>query len=168
PWSTEYREAEEIPLPYGTDPSDPDSVPTLVHGLYQLTEAEPPVHLSTVHRRLRRWWQRERIGSRIKTHILAAIDQSPIKIDSDVPYLDTIRDDQGRTPTAENQRTAEEVHVLELALAIEHVVRDAGSASYDEVMTSVRSIFGWGARRGTIEYRLQEATEVVVQDGRVE
>ena len=48
------------------------------------------------------------------------------------------------------------------------MVRDAGSASYDEVMTSVRSIFGWGARRGTIEYRLQEATEVVVQDGRVE
>src|SRR5699024_7847862 len=50
PWSTEYREAEEIPLPYGTDPSDPDSVPTLVHGLYQLTKAEQPVHLNTVHR----------------------------------------------------------------------------------------------------------------------
>lgn len=168
PWSTEYREAEEIPLPYGTDPSDPDSVPTLVHGLYQLTKAEQPVHLNTVHRRLRGWWQRERIGSRIKTHILEAIDQSPIKIDGDFLYLDTIRVDEVRTPTADNQRTAEEVHVLELALAIEHVVRDAGSASYDEVMTAVRSVFGWGARRGIIEYRLQEATEVAVQDGRVE
>src|SRR5699024_7742934 len=95
-------------------------------------------------------------------------DRSPLKIDGNCLYLDTIRVDEVRTPTAENQRTAEEVHVLELALAIEHVVRDAGSASYDEVMTSVRSVFGWGARRGTIEYRLQEATEVAVQDGRVE
>lgn len=168
-WTTEYREAPRVNLPWSTDPADTDSVPVIAHGLTALARAEGPVHMNIVRDRVRDWWHLGSVGSRVKRNIELAIrEHSGIRKDGDFLYLNELQVRGVRGPSQTTRRKADEVHLDELALAVEHAVKDSGSTTRDELVKRVRSVFGWQRTGEHIARRVDEAIERAIELERVD
>ncbi|MFC7375411.1 DUF3320 domain-containing protein [Brachybacterium sp. GCM10030268] len=164
-WVRPYRPADRVTLPWGADAGSPDSVPLIRDALVHLVGAEGPVHVKVVHARLRDWWGIAQIGRRIKQNIEDAIDSSAITYSGDFMYIGELTVDHVRAPSEGTARMVDHVHPLELAMAVQLVVRDAGFADPDEVMRQVSRIFGWSRTGGQIASALREAIKTAVAEG---
>jgi hypothetical protein len=70
-----------------------------------------------------------------------------------------------RTPTQTCERTAEQVHDHELALALVGLVCDARSISQDELTTRVARLYGWTQSTPDITGRVEALVTDLRRDG---
>ncbi|WP_084079264.1 DUF4011 domain-containing protein [Demequina sp. NBRC 110057] len=166
-WVSEYETSRPHRLPHWVDPGDPDDYLYLVDGLTSLAEVEGPIHLEVALERLRDWWSIGRVSARMRSNIVSAIGYSDLSFEDD--FLD-IADREVRAVRARgaiSTRKAEHVHLDELGLAVHMLVRDAGGAPRDEVVTTVARVFGWARTSAAMERRISDAVDAVVHAGLV-
>jgi hypothetical protein len=167
-WTTDYVAAADQDLPYWVDPGESGNHLHMVGPLTSLAEVEGPVHIDVVHERLRTWWAIGRVGSNIRRNVDLAIAQAPVTREGDFIDLPNRTIDRVRTPGNEvAARKVDHVHIGEIGLAIEFLVRDVGAAERTEVVQQVARVFGWGRTGALVDRRINEAFDRVVTSGRL-
>lgn len=165
PWTSEYVKAQPVPLLYWVDPGEPGNDLHMIEGITAVAEAEGPVHMDVVFERLRSWWAVGRVSSRMRENVERAISRSSLTRDGDFIDIDGRVVAEVRTPNDEADRKVEQIHIEELALAAQFLVRDAGGASRAEVVQQVARLFGWGRTGPNVDRRVSEAVEVLLDRG---
>ena len=167
-WTTDYVVATRKALPYWVDPGESGNHLHMVDPLAALVEAEGPVHIEVVHERVRAWWDIGRVGANIRRNIDLAIGQAPVIREGDFIDQPNRTIDRVRTPGRHGViRKSDHVHVSEIALAVELLVRDVGAAERTEIVQQVARVFGWARTGALVDRRINEAMERVVASGRV-
>jgi hypothetical protein len=167
-WTTEYVFAGHQKLPYWVDPGESGNHLHMVDPISALVQVEGPVHIEVIHERVRGWWNIGRVGANIRRNIDLAIQQAPVIRDSDFVDQANRTLDRVRTPGRHLVvRKAEHIHLDEIALAVELLVRDVGAADRSEVVQQVARIFGWARTGALVDRRVNDAVDRTVTSGRV-
>jgi REase_MTES_1575/Protein of unknown function (DUF4011)/AAA domain/Protein of unknown function (DUF3320) len=153
-WAIPYVTAAVPPLPHWVDPADPGSQFTMTDGVRAVVDTEAPVHIGVLHERLRDAWNIGRIGTRIRDNIDAAIRLADVIREGDFLTLADARRPAVRTPTRACERSIEQVHDRELALALVGFVRDAAGLSRSQLTARVAELYGWAGGRPDITSRM--------------
>jgi REase_MTES_1575/Protein of unknown function (DUF4011)/AAA domain/Protein of unknown function (DUF3320) len=153
-WAVPYVTATVPPLPPWVDPADPGSQFMMTDGVRAVVGTEAPVHVSIVHERLRDAWDTEAAGTRIRDNIDAAIRLADVVRDGEFVTLAGAPRPAVRTPVPACERTIEQVHDRELALALVNLVRDAAGISRSELTTRVAHLYGWTGHEPDITGRM--------------
>ena len=153
-WAVPYVTATVPPLPHWVDPADPGSQFTMTDGVRAVAGTEAPVHISILHERLRGAWNIGPAETRSRDNIEAAIGLANVIHDGDFVTLADAPRPVVRTPVPACERTIEQVHDRELALALVNLVRDAAGISRSELTTRVARLYGWAGHEPDITSRL--------------
>jgi len=156
-WAVPYVTATVPPLPHWIDPADPGSQFTMTDGVRAVVSTEAPVHVSVVHKRLRDAWNIGPSGptaTRIRDNIDAAIGLAGVIREGEFITLADAPRPLVRTPVPACERTIEQVHDRELALALVNLVRDAAGISRSELTTRVAHLYGWTGHEPDITGRM--------------
>ncbi|MHA7190515.1 DUF4011 domain-containing protein [Arthrobacter sp. MDT2-16] len=166
-WTTPYEPAPTQTLPYWVEPGEPGSHLHMVDAIETLTEHEAPVHLEVAYERLRDWWNVGRIGVNIRANIGLAISRAQVARDGDFLLIPGRNVPSVRTPTRQVARKVEQVHLDELATAAVLTIRDVGAVSRPQVVQGVARLFGWTRTGPTVDRRINEALNELINDGQV-
>lgn len=167
-WTSDYVVAAHQRLPYWVDPGESGNHLHMVDPVTALVETEGPVHLDLIHERIRGWWNIGRVGSNIRRNIDLAIQQAPVIREGDFVDQPNRILDRVRTPGQHLvQRKAEHVHLEEIALAVELLVRDVGAAERSEVVQQVARIFGWARTGALVDRRINDAVDRAAAANRI-
>lgn len=143
----------------------------MVDAIERIVISEAPVHISTLHERLRNAWDIGRVGPRIRENIDQAIRRSKMIRDGDFVMTPELHADLQpvtvRTPTQNCQRDIQQIHDKELAEALRGLTRDAGGISQDDLTAAVAKIYGWNRRGSDISARLNSLIEDLLQKGQL-
>ena len=153
-WAVPYVTATVPPLPHWVDPADPGSQFTMTDGVSAVVSTEAPVHVSVLHERLRDAWNIEPTGTHIRDNIDAAIRLADVIREGEFVTLADPPRLVVRTPVPACERTIEQVHDRELALALVNLVRDAAGISRSELTTRVAHLYGWTGHEPDITSRM--------------
>lgn len=167
-WTSDYITAPRKPLPYWVDPGESGNHLHMVEPLTALVEAEGPVHIELVHERIRAWWDIGRVGANIRRNIDLAIAQAPVVREGD--FVDQADRPIGRVRRPGPNgliRKSDHIHIDEIALAVELLVRDVGAAARAEVVQQVARVFGWARTGALVDRRINDAIDRVVAAGRL-
>ena len=166
-WTTDYTVASRKALPHWVDPGESGNHLHMIDPLTALAEAEGPVHVEVIHERVRAWWNIGRVGSNIRRNIDLAIAQAPVTREGDFVDRPNRTIDRVRTPGQHGVvRKGEHIHIDEIALAVELLVRDVGAAGRSEIVQQVARIFGWARTGALVDRRINEAVDRTVATGR--
>src|SRR5579864_1578672 len=127
-----------------------------------------PAHQELVLRRVREAWGVQRAGTRIRAAFDLAIQRlcrirTVLRDEAGFLSIEGSRPESVRIATGDlkSNRDVVEVPQIELAQAVDLLVRDAGSITEDELTTRVARLFGW-SRRGP---DIAKALGIVVKAG---
>jgi Protein of unknown function (DUF3320) len=143
-------------LPHWADPADPGSQFTMTDGIRAVVGTEAPVHIGVLHERLRDAWHIGRIGTRIRDNMDAAVRLADVIQDGEFLTLADAPRPAVRTPVPACERTVDQVHDDELALALVSFIRDAGGISRSELTARIARLYGWAGRGPDITSRMGE------------
>jgi hypothetical protein len=138
-----------------------------VAGLTQIAEVEGPVHIDLVLERAREWWGLGRVSARVRDNVLRAIRRTGLTFNDDFLDVEGRPVRAVRVSSGNASRKAEHVHIDELGLAAELLVRDAGGAARAEVVTGVSRAFGWKRTSSGSEVRISMAIDSAIAGGRL-
>jgi hypothetical protein len=119
-----------------------------------VVSAEAPVHVSVLRERLRDAWNIVPTGTRIRDNIDAAIGLAGVIREGEFVTLADAPRPVVRTPVPACERTIEQVHDRELALALVNLVRDAAGISRSELTARVAHLYGWTGHEPDIMGRM--------------
>ena len=163
-WATPYVTAAVPALPHWADPADPGSQFTMTDGIRAVVGTEAPVHIGVLHERLRAAWHIGPIGTRIRDNMDAAVRLADVIQDGEFLTLAGAPRPAVRTPVPACERTVDQVHDDELALALISFIRDAGDISRSELTAQIARLYGWAGhepditgRMGPLIYRLRRS-----------
>jgi hypothetical protein len=125
----------------------------MTDGVRAVVSTEAPVHVSVLHERLRDAWNIEPTETRIRHNIDAAIGLADVIREGEFVTVADPPRPVVRTPVAACERTIEQVHDRELALALVNLVRDAAGISRGELTTRVAHLYGWTGHEPDITRR---------------
>lgn len=166
-WTTPYPLAPARKLPRWVDPGEAGSHLHMVDSIQTLVEHESPLHLDVAYERLRDWWNVGRIGANIRGNINLAVQRAQVIRDGDFLMIPGSDVTSVRTPTGMVARKVEQVHLEELAIATVLTIRDVGAINRSEVVQGIARVFGWTRTGATVERRINEAIDRLVNDGNV-
>jgi hypothetical protein len=141
-------------LPHWIDPADPGSQFTMTDGIRAVVGTEAPVHIGVLYERLRAAWHIGRIGTRIRDNLDAAVGLADVIRDGEFLTLADAPRPAVRTPVPACERTIDQVHDDELALALVSFIRDAGGISRSELTARIARLYGWAGREPDITGRM--------------
>lgn len=167
-WTTEYAIAPRKALPYWVDPGEAGNHLHMIEPLTALVDTEGPVHVDVIHERIRDWWDIGRVGSNIRRNIDLAIGQAAVIREGDFVDRPGRTVDRVRTPGRHGvTRKCDHIHIDEIALAVELLVRDVGAAERAEVVQQVARVFGWARTGALVDRRINVAVDRVIATGRL-
>ena len=168
PWTRPYMEASVPPLPRWTDLSGEDAFWDMVNGVEAIAREEGPVHIDIVFQRLRDAWNIGRVGARIRFNVEGAIRLANVVYDKDFLDIPVRMDTPVRVPGDDGagMRTAGQISEAELSNAMTHLLRDGGTVTREELMTTTARLFGWNRRGQDITARLDHVLQQMHRDGR--
>lgn len=167
-WTSDYAIAPRNALPYWVEPGEPGNHLHMVDPLTALVETEGPVHIELIHERVRDWWGIGRVGANIRRNIDLAISQAPVTREGDFVDQPGRPINRVRTPGQHGVvRKGEHIHIDEIALAVELLVRDVGAAERSEIVQQIARIFGWARTGALVDRRINEAVNRTVATGRI-
>lgn len=164
-WTTEYQVAPPKRLPYWVDAFEAANHWHLREPLTALVDVEGPVHLDVVFERIRAWWDIGQVSARLRTNVERAAKEARILRDGDFLDLPGRPIDKVRTPTRYMTRKVKQVHIGELELAAQLLLRDAGAADRSELVVGVARIFGWARTGALVDQRINEAIDQLLSGG---
>jgi hypothetical protein len=153
-WATPYVTAAVPALPHWVDPADPGSQFTMTDGIRAVVGTEAPVHIGVLHERLRAAWHIGPIGTRIRDNMDAAVRLADVIQDGEFLTLAGAPRPAVRTPVPACERTVDQVHDDELALALVSFIRDAGGISRSGLTARIARLYGWAGHEPDITGRL--------------
>ena len=153
-WATPYVTAAVPALPHWVDPADPGSQFTMTDGIRAVVGTEAPVHIGVLYERLRAAWHIGRIGTRIRDNMDAAVGLADVIREGEFLTLADPPRRAVRTPVPACERTVDQVHDDELALALVSFIRDAGGISRSELTVRIARLYGWAAHEPDITGRM--------------
>ena len=153
-WATPYVTAVVPALPHWADPADPGSQFTMTDGIRAVVGTEAPVHIGVLYERLRAAWHIGRIGTRIRDNMDAAVRLADVIQDGEFLTLADAPRPAVRTPVPACERTVDQVHDDELALALVSFIRDAGGISRSELTARIARLYGWAGQEPDITGRM--------------
>jgi hypothetical protein len=153
-WASPYVTAAVPALPNWADPADPGSQFTMTDGIRAVVGVEAPVHIGVLYERLRAGWHIGRIGTSIRDNMDAAVRLADVILDGEFLTLADAPRTAVRTPVPACERTVDQVHDDELALALVSFVRDAGGISRNELTARLARLYGWAERGPDIAGRM--------------
>ena len=153
-WATPYVTAVVPALPHWADPADPGSQFTMTDGIRAVVGTEAPVHIGVLYERLRAAWHIGRIGTRIRDNMDAAVRLADVIQDGEFLTLADATRPAVRTPVPACERTVDQVHDDELALALVSFIRDAGGISRSELTARIARLYGWAGQEPDITGRM--------------
>jgi len=153
-WAMPYVTAAVPALPHWIDPADPGSQFAMADGIRAVVGTEAPVHIGVVYERLRAAWHIGRIGTRVRNNLDAAVGLADVIRDGEFLTLADAPRPAVRTPVPACERTVDQVHDDELALALVSFIRDAGGISRSELTTRIARLYGWPGREPDITGRM--------------
>jgi hypothetical protein len=167
-WTSDYVIGSRKTLPYWVDPGESGNHLHMVEPITALVEVEGPVHIEVIHERVRDWWGIGRVGSNIRRNIDLAISQALVIREGDFVDKPGRPIDRVRTPgPAGVARKADHIHIDEIALAVQLLIRDVGAADRSEIVQQIARVFGWARNGALVDRRISEAVARVVATGRV-
>ena len=149
-----YVTAAVPALPHWIDPADPGSQFAMADGIRAVVSVEAPVHISVLYERLSAGWHIGPIGARVRDNIDAAVGLADVIRDGEFLTLADAPRPAVRTPVPACERTVDQVHDDELALALVSFVRDAGGISRGELTARIARVYGWAGRGPDITGRM--------------
>ena len=164
PWVVAYQVAAVTPPPYSRHPADPGERPQLREALMTLIQAEAPVHADLLARRVASLWGynlTERVRTAVRSILNGLARSGDIQLRGE--FVWTGDQCKVRVPAPDRPETVREiVHVPpeELALAMRQLVTDVRTVSKEDLLTRVRSLFGF-QRTGS---RIRSVLEAVLDD----
>ncbi|MFC8797596.1 DUF3320 domain-containing protein [Promicromonospora sp. NPDC057138] len=164
-WTTEYQVAPPKRLPYWVDAFEAADHWHLREPLTALVDVEGPVHLDVVFERIRAWWDIGRVSARLRTNIKRAARETHTLLDGDFLDVPGRPIDKVRTPTRHMTRKVEHVHIGELTLAAQLLLRDAGAADRSGLVVGVARIFGWTRTGALVDQRINGAIDQLLSGG---
>jgi len=170
-WAARYRKARFEPDSYYYL-HEPEVEPELREFFRKVLEVEAPVHREVLYRRAADEWGNQRIGSRIRANLEAAVD-TLLERDPDV-LLDgdflTLRGREvvPRSPGDGVQRGIAEVSPEERRRALLGVIEEAPGISLDDLLREVASFFGWQRLGPDIRRTLTDDVHGLAAQGAVE
>ncbi len=174
-WTSAYVVAELEVAETWIELHEASARPQLQRLIRQVVEEEGPVTDRLALDRVRRAWGLKRAGGRVQEAFDQAVRQlvarALVERDGDALRMPGASLEAVRVPGADEatRRGAEDVPLVELALAITHATRAArGSADVDALTMQVAKLFGWTRRGGAIQERLDAALELAASRGQVE
>lgn len=140
----------------------------------EVVGVEGPAHQDLVLGRIREAWGVQRAGVRIRKAFDAAIrslcrraslvrDKAGFLSIND-HLLETVR---SATEDPKSCRDVQEIPTAELGLAMDMLVRDARSITWDELTTRVARLFGWNRRGPDIGKALDTVLQARIRGGAV-
>jgi hypothetical protein len=157
-----YGEPHEVPLPI------------LVGGIEQIVAAEGPIHQELLLRRLAEVLHVGRIGSRIKSHLDAAVALAIRgKVVSRVEKVFLVAPESFigvRVPGSDDRTNRVIGHVasIERQAAIRQLVRDSHRVGQDELRVAFGRIFGWRRIGADIEAAFEMDLRSLVKAGHLQ
>jgi hypothetical protein len=153
-WATPYVTAAVTALPNWADPADPGSQITMTDGIRAVVGVEAPVHIGVLYERLSAGWHIGPIGTRVRDNIDAAVGLADVIRDGEFLTLADAPRPVVRTPVPACERSVDQVHDDELALALVSFIRDAGGISRSELTARLARLYGWAGRGPDITSRM--------------
>ena len=153
-WATPYVTAAVPGLPHWVDPADPGSQFTMTDGIHAVVGTEAPVHIGVLYERLRAAWHIGRIGTRIRDNMDAAVGLADVIREGEFLTLADPPRPAVRTPVPGCERTVDQVHDDELALALVSFIRDVGGISRSELTARIARLYGWAGQEPDITGRM--------------
>ncbi len=180
-WTTPYEVASIEVAETWIELHEASARPQLQRLIREVVDAEGPVTDRLALDRVRRAWGLKRAGGRVQEAFDQAVRQllarSLVERDGDALRAPGTSLDAVRVPGDDEatRRGAEDVPLVELALAIAQAARSVGApADVDALTMQVAKLFGWTRRGGAIQERLDQALalatergDVIVEGGRV-
>lgn len=174
-WTEPYRAAEFEAAETWIELHEQSARPQLQRLIRQVVDEEGPVTERLALDRVRRAWGLRRAGGRVQE----AFDQSVrqllarllVERDEDALRTPGSKLSTVRVPTDDEstRRGAEDVPLVELALALTRAAASARSAvDEDELTMLVAKLFGWTRRGGAIQERLDAALELATSRSWIE
>jgi len=163
-WVVPYHRVVSLNIPSWIDLSEPSSRYRLTDPIKAIVSAEGPIHIELIHQRIRENTNTNRIGSKIKSNIGAAIRRAELIREGE--FVRTL--DQGatvRSPSDECSRPIDHVHDAELCSAIYNLARDAGGITEKDLATATARIFGWSRTGSDITSRLTRLISLLKHKG---
>jgi hypothetical protein len=174
-WTEPYVVAELEPAETWIELHEASARPQLQRMIRAVVEGEGPVTERLALDRVRRAWGLRRAGGRVQEAFDQAVRQlvarTLVERDGDALQAPGTVLEVVRTPTDDEatRRGAEDVPLVELALAIERALRAlGGAADVDDLTMRVAKLLGWTRRGGAIQDRLDAALRRAVERGAIE
>jgi hypothetical protein len=171
-WTAPYPVAQLEPADSWIELHEPSARPHLQRMLREVVEAEGPVTERLALDRIRRTWGLRRAGGRVQEAFDQAVRQlvSRSLVERDADALRVPGRELGlvRVPDGDDEATrrgAEDVPLVELALALREAATALGAVEVDDLTMRVAKLFGWTRRGGAIQERLDAALDLAVQRG---
>jgi hypothetical protein len=146
--------------------------PQLQRLIREVVDVEGPVTERLALDRVRRAWGLRRAGGRVQEAFDQAVRQlvarGLLERHGDALVEPGSRIEQVRVPTEdeETRRGAEDVPLVELALAMRRAVEQlGGEAAVDDLTMRVARLLGWTRRGGAIQERLDAALQLAADRG---
>jgi very-short-patch-repair endonuclease len=163
-WTVPYTMAAQPPRRYRYQPGDADALTDLIQYAGHVVSVEAPLHVDTLHTRLREHWGTGGIGSRARSNVeralaLARVSGMKVKLDREgfirVDGADSVNVRRPIDPS--DPRKAGAIPPEEFDEALRLVVADAIVITEEELMVAVRNVFGWARRGPDIQTALQRS-----------
>lgn len=171
-WVVTYEVCRPLAPPtYGMQFHDSGAQPILKRMLFQIVEAEGPVHKDVVASRLAQAWGLERVGERMFHAVTAAwrslSRENQVRIQG--TFLWPCREAfhiTVRQPTQGDDQSRRSIHEIppeEIILAMKNLVRDSLSIEPDKLFVYVARIFGFERAGNHIHKALENALKELVE-----
>jgi hypothetical protein len=148
--------------------------PELGQMIVEVVRIEGPAHQELVLRRVREAWGVQRAGTRIRAafdSVVKSLSRRGSVSKDRAGFLSTdglpVEVVRSATDDPRSLRGVDEIPSAELGLAVEMLVKDARSISWDELTIRVARLFGWSRRGPDIANALDIAISVHLQGGTV-
>lgn len=172
-WTSPYEAAQLEVSETWIELHEASARPQLQRLVRQVVEVEAPITERLVLDRVRRAWGLRRAGGRVQEAFEQSLRQllarGLVERNADALLPQGGGEIRVRVPHGDDEATrrgAEDVPLVELALALRHAVAACGgSAAEDELTMSVAKVFGWTRRGGAIQTRLDAAVAHAVMQG---
>ncbi len=172
-WTVTYVTAQLTPADSWIELHEPSARPHLQRMLREVVEVEGPVTDRLALDRIRRVWGLKRAGGRVQEAFEQAVRQlvsrSLVERDADALKAPGSELAVVRTPGEDEstRRGAEDVPLVELALALREGARSLVDVGVDDLTMRVAKLLGWTRRGGAIQERLDAALALAVQRGEI-
>jgi hypothetical protein len=165
-WALPYERAVVGALPASARADDDVARALLIRAVEAVAQAEGPVHLAVLTRRIREAWGISRLTQGVRTAIDTAIRSAGVLFDGTFVTATDAPIPAVRVPADGVSRKPDQVAEPELQLALEYLVLDAGLVEGDDLLAAAGRLFGWSGNRAGAS-RLAAMLDDLVSAGRL-